>query len=193
MGMFIFTQSRVKEEELLKSVECFSNKILSTFDLIFDELRINDQVSKFIPSLKGNDCGEVITFNFKLKKEEVSTNNFKYTFEHGKNTVIIESKFPLSGQLLKEKSVTYFTELVHNEDSINYLNLIKKYLDYYVLDRDTTYILKDGNVVNDSISDQDFKNREKSGYSYIGKKPNILRINAYQNKNVGMQELKRIS
>ena len=43
MNTFIVTQSRIKENELLKSVEEFSKKLYSTFDLIFDELRIHNK------------------------------------------------------------------------------------------------------------------------------------------------------
>ena len=102
-------------------------------------------------------------------KEEVSSENNKYIFEHGNNTVSLEGKFPLSGFVSNKDKVCNITELSKEKSVVDYLNLVKKYLDYYVLDRDSTYILKDGKVISDQISDQDFKNRELNGYSYINK------------------------
>ena len=169
MNSFIVTQSRIKENELLKSVEEFSKKLYSTFDLIFDELRIHSKNAEFTPNKKGLDCGTIKTFNFKLTKEELSSDNSKYTFEHGNNTVILEGKFPLSGVITNKNKDCYITELSKEKSVVDYLNLVKKYLDYYVLDRDSTYIYKDGKVVSDIISDQDFKNRELNGYSNINK------------------------
>ena len=169
MNSFIVTQSRIKENELLKSVEEFSKKLYSTFDLIFDELRIHNKNAEFTPNNKGLDCGTIKTFNFKLTKEELSSDNNKYIFQHGNNTVTLEEKFPLCGVVTNKDGDCYITELSKQESIIDYLNLVKKYLDYYVLDRDSTYILKDGKIISDQISDQDFKNRELNGYSYINK------------------------
>ena len=59
MNSFIVTQSRIKENELLKSVEEFSKKLYSTFDLIFDELRIHSKNAEFTPNKKGLDCGTI--------------------------------------------------------------------------------------------------------------------------------------
>jgi len=169
MSSFIVTQSRIKENELLKSVEEFSKKLYSTFDLIFDELRIHNNNAEFIPNKKGLDCGTIKTFNFKLTKEELSSDNSKFIFEHGNHKVMLESKFPLCGVITNKEKNCYMTELSKEKNVVDYLNLVKKYLDYYVLDRDRTYILKDGKVISDQISDQDFKNRELNGYSYINK------------------------
>ena len=169
MNSFIVTQSRIKENELLKSVEEFSKKLYSTFDLIFDELRIHNKNAEFTPNKKGLDCGTIKTFNFKLTKEELSSDNNRYTFEHGPNIVTLEEKFPLCGVVTNKEGECFITELSKEESVSDYLNLVKKYLDYYVLDRDSTYILKDGKVISDQISDQDFKNRELNGYSYINK------------------------
>ena len=169
MSGFIATQSRIHEDNLLRSVEDFSKKLYSTFDLIFDELRVHNKNAVFKPSNKGIDCGTIKTFNFKLTKEEVSSENNKYIFEHGNNTVSLEGKFPLSGFVSNKDRVCNITELSKDNEIIAYLNLVKKYLDYYVLDRDRTYIYKDGKVISDIISDQDFKNRELNGYSYINK------------------------
>ena len=176
MQTYTVTQTKIiedellkKENEILKVVEEFSKKLYSTFDLIFDELRIHNKNVEYIPDKKGIDCGTIKTFNFKLTKEELSTDNNKYTFEHGNNSVTLEEKFPLSGVINNKDNECYMTEFSRNKDAIKYVNLIKKYLDYYVLDRDTTYIYQDGKVVSDNISEQDIKNREKNGYSYINR------------------------
>ena len=169
MSTYLVTQSRIKENELLKSVENFSKKLYSTFDLIFDELRIQNKNAVFTPNKKGLDCGTIKTFNFMLTKEELSSSNNRYIFKHGNNTVILEEKFPLCGVITNKNGNFNITELCKQIKIIEYLNLVKRYLDYYVLDRNSTFIFKDGKVIPDQISDQDIKNRELNGYSYINK------------------------
>lgn len=167
MNTYVVTQSRIKENELLKAVEEFSKKLYSTFDLIFDELRILNNNVEFVPNKKGLDCGTIKTFNFKLTKEELSSDNNKYIFEHGNNKVTLEEKFPLSGVVSYNDKECFISDLNKEYCTVDYLNLVKKYLDYYVLDRDSTYILEDGKVISDKISEQDYRNRELNGYSYI--------------------------
>lgn len=169
MSTYLVTQSRIKENELLKAVEEYSKKLYSTFDLIFDELRIHNNNAVFTPSKKGLDCGTIKTFNFKLTKEELSGDNNKYIFEHGPNKVTLEEKFPLSGIICNSDDNYYISELCNNKTIADYLNLVKKYLDYYVLDRDSTFVFKDGKVISDNITVQDYKNRELNGYSYINR------------------------
>ena len=110
MSTYLVTQSRIKENELLKAVEEYSKKLYSTFDLIFDELRIHNNNAVFTPSKKGLDCGTIKTFNFKLTKEELAGDNNKYIFEHGPNKVTLEEKFPLSGVVCNSEDNYYIVQ-----------------------------------------------------------------------------------
>lgn len=164
---YFITQKRKENKEKQSNLEDYLKNIVSTFDLIFDELRLitdNDMV-KF--EHKGDlDCGLIKTFNFSLEKL-INSDNTKYIFVHGNNIISLDKKFPLHGSIFKNGELFHLTDIFEENKIIDYLNLVKTYLDYYVLDRNQSTILKNGELVIDNISKEDFKNREKSGYSYF--------------------------
>lgn len=160
-NLYYITETSIRRNSLRHTIEEYSKKLCSTFELIFDELKFQTGKAVFTEDLRGTGCGTVETYNFKLTKKELSKDNHEYTFEHGEHKIILKDKFPLSGEIYTGEEKCTMITLDKEEELIEYINLVKKYLDYFILDRDKTDIYKNGKIISDIISEQDYKNREQ--------------------------------